>query len=109
MMPPRFKRIIVLMWCASVASLAASCAQKAATSNSGGVTSGDVQRPSRKIFAHINEEHYLTISGKTYRGVAGSPPYYIDVPQLNSILFVTGNESHGNVTVHVVNKETGRD
>lgn len=32
----------------------------------------------------------ITFDGKTYRNVRGLKPYYISVPKLDSILFVTG-------------------
>ena len=46
--------------------------------------------PLQNIFAHLNEEFYLTIDGRTYKHVRGTSPFYLDIPELNSILFVTG-------------------
>jgi hypothetical protein len=89
--------------------LVASCRYQAATASGNGIESGDLRSPARSLFPHVNEEHYLIVKGKTYRGVVGGPPYHLEIPELNSILFVTGNESHANVTFHVVNRQTGHD
>src|ERR1019366_9289552 len=41
--------------------------------------------------AHGREARWdITFNGKTYRAVRGLKPYYISVPELDSILFVTG-------------------
>jgi hypothetical protein len=59
---------------------------------------------------HGGDRNYLTVNGKTYGGVRGLPPCYLQIPELHSILFVTesGNEGQ-NVTFHVVNLETKKE
>jgi hypothetical protein len=69
------------------------------------VAGGDIMRPLDFLAAHSSSPRYLIVGGHTYRGVRGSPPYYLDVPALNSILFVTGAVG-GDTTFHLVNLMT---
>ena len=45
----------------------------------------------------------LTVQGKTYKYARGEEPFYIPVPQLDSILFVTGEQT---ATFHLINLTT---
>lgn len=72
------------------------------------VIGGEITRPINALAVHLSKPKYLTIGGKTYTGVRGLPPYYLDVPELNAVLFVTEQKNH-NVVFHVVNLETKRD
>ena len=45
----------------------------------------------------------LTVHGKTYKYVRGEEPFYIKVPELDSILFVTGEQA---ATFHLINLTT---
>jgi len=69
------------------------------------VVAGEVRRPINAFAAHLSTAKYLTIYGKKYVSVRGSPPYYLEIPKLNSILFVTENPKH-QVTFHIVNLQT---
>ncbi len=51
------------------------------------VVAGEVRRPINAFAAHLSTTKYLTIYGKKYVGVRGSPPYY-------------------QVTFHIVNLQT---
>lgn len=51
---------------------------------------GEMRSQLQNVFAHLNQEFYLTVNGETYRDVRGTLPFYLEVPQLHSILFVTG-------------------
>ncbi len=54
---------------------------------------------------HASHGHYeLTVFGKTYSEVRGYIPFYVPIPEKNSILFVTGREARA--VVHVVNLRT---
>jgi len=66
---------------------------------------GEVVRPLDWFGVHSSRPSYLTVLGRTYRAVRGTPPYYIAVPSLASILFVTEGPSH-QVTYHLVNLTT---
>jgi hypothetical protein len=66
------------------------------------VAGGEVVRPLNLLAVHSSQLQYLTVNGQTYRGVRGLPPYYLDVPTLNSILFVTGDIG-GQTVFHLVN------
>jgi len=58
------------------------------------------------VFVHsYSESYYLKVGGKTFSDVRGLPPYYLDVPQLHSLLFVTGKVDHG-ATFHLFNLAT---
>jgi hypothetical protein len=54
---------------------------------------------------HASHGHFeLTMFGKTYSEVRGYIPFYVPIPEKNSILFVTGREARA--VVHVVNLQT---
>lgn len=72
------------------------------------VSAGEITRPINSLAVHVSKPQYLTIQGKTYEGVRGLKPYYLDIPQWNSILFVT-EDSKYKVTFHVVNLKPGNE
>lgn len=53
----------------------------------------------------------LTVCGKTYKRVRGYIPFYLTLPERNSILFVTGRNSmnNGQAIVHVVDLLTKKE
>src|SRR6266849_8044726 len=54
---------------------------------------------------HGEETTYLRAFGKTYKRIRGSKPFYIDIPKLDSIAFVTEDRrEHG--TLHLVNVQS---
>ena len=66
---------------------------------------GEYVGPLDFLAVHSSQPRYITVNGHTYRGVRGSPPYYLDVPALNSVLFVTGDFG-GQTLFHLVNLAT---
>jgi len=66
--------------------------------------SGGVLRPLLPtVFVHsYSESYYLKVGGRTFSHVRGLPPYYLEVPQLHSLLFVTGEVDNG-ATFHLFN------
>jgi hypothetical protein len=69
------------------------------------VVAGQIRRPWDVFAAHVSRPQYLTVAGKTYRGIRGLAPYYLDVPGTNAILFVT--EAAGDhITFHLLNLNT---
>jgi hypothetical protein len=52
------------------------------------VVVGDYVTPFLLISAHASPRHWLTVKGKTFNGLYGSKPYYLDVPTLNSMSVV---------------------
>ena len=72
------------------------------------VKAGEIRRPWDVIALHVSRPQYLTIGGHTYRGIRGTAPYYLDVPSLNSIFFVTQGNNYW-VTFHVFNLVTKED
>jgi hypothetical protein len=56
------------------------------------VRAGDIVTPLSLIAVHMDNPHFLTVFGRTYRRVRGLRPFYLDVPGLDSILFVTGED-----------------
>jgi hypothetical protein len=69
------------------------------------VVAGEIRRPWDVFAAHISRPQYLTVAGKTYRGIRGLAPYYLDVPGTNSILFVT-QATGDHITFHLLNLNT---
>jgi hypothetical protein len=59
------------------------------TYSDGIVSGGRIRRPLNVVFAHLSEEYFIRVGGRTYRRVRGLPPFYLTLPQLKSILFVT--------------------
>ena len=61
-------------------------------------------------FVNVHASHGLfemTVCGVKYREVRGWIPFYISIPEKDSILFVTGRSyDNGQATVHVVNLKT---
>jgi len=57
---------------------------------------------------HTGKSIGLKVAGRTYYKVRGMKPYYIDLPQIHSILFVTEGDSY-RFTYHIVNLETKKD
>ncbi len=72
------------------------------------VTAGEMRRPIQNISVHSSSEHYIKINGKTYRGVRGMAPFYLEVPELHSILFVN-EEVKDRAVFHLVNVENGQE
>lgn len=68
------------------------------------VVAGQIRRPIYELAVHVSTPQFLVVNGRTYKGVKGVAPFYLEVPQLNSILFVT--EAAGGITFHLVNVET---
>ncbi len=61
-------------------------------------------------FVNVHASHgyfEMTVFGVKYPEVRGWIPFYITIPEKNSILFVTGRDyDNGQATVHVVNLKT---
>jgi hypothetical protein len=86
-----------------------SCAgQQVETYRDKNVVAKEENPPGFPFNVHGSKTTYLIVNGKTYKGVRGTPPYYLDIPQLNSILFVT-EERNGKVTFHLANLQTKKE
>ena len=53
--------------------------------------------------------HSVEFSGKKFPEVLGYPPYYLEVPQLGSVVFVTRLGSGGSNIIHILNRKSGQD
>jgi hypothetical protein len=57
-----------------------------------------------------HDEMWLEAFGKTYKDVRGLPPFYLEIPSKDSILFVTGRTyDDGQATVHILNYKTRKE
>ena len=72
------------------------------------VTAGEIETPLSAFSVHTSPTKYLIVNGKTYKGIRGLKPYYLDITNLNSILFVTEGAKY-KTTVHVVNLQSKRE
>ncbi len=72
------------------------------------VQAGEIESPISAFSVHSSKTQYLIVNGKTYKGIRGLKPYYLDIPKLNSILFVTEGSKY-RVTFHLVNLELKRE
>ena len=69
------------------------------------VTVEEADPPLLLLNVHGSSKRYLTVRGETYGGVTGIAPFYLNLPELDSILFVTRQSgSAGRATIHVVKK-----
>ncbi len=64
------------------------------------VRAGEVKHLWDMFAIHASRPLWLTVGGNTHLGVRGQPPYYLEVPGLKAILFVTDHV--GKVVFHVV-------
>ena len=98
-------RIALTMLVAAIAGYFALCfpGRRVETYRDQFITAGELVSPIGLIAVHVSTPNYLTVLGKTYRDVQGTRPFYLEVPALSSILFVTGDD---NQTFHVVNVKT---
>ena len=101
------KRILILVSAMVLVGLIVACFQrhKVEAFKRKDISGGQLRSPLQSIFAHLSEHNYLTVSGKTYEDVRGGNPSYLEVPELHSILFVTGEPSR-QATFHIFNVET---
>lgn len=76
------------------------CSHKVQQFEDKNASGGEVRLPFQSVFAHLSQEFYLTVNGKTFRNVRGTVPFYLEVPQLHSIVFVTGKMDYSSI-VHV--------
>ena len=72
------------------------------------VIAGEISRPVDNLLMHISTSKYVVIKGKTYKGVRGRVPYYLDLPAISSILIVTDESDHHR-TFHIINLLTGKE
>jgi hypothetical protein len=72
------------------------------------VTAGEMRRAWDVIAVHASRPQYLTVGGKTFRGIRGLAPYYLDVPGTNAIFFVT-QEGGYRVKFHFFNLAPKKD
>jgi hypothetical protein len=100
------KTVLCLLFALLIVGIFFCCTgRKVETYHDDYVKAGKIQSPINLFFAHVSEKRYLTINTRTYKGVRGFEPYYLKIPKLNSILFVTEGATH-RVTFHVVNLMT---
>jgi hypothetical protein len=92
---------LVIVVCAAGLSIVLA-RQKVESFKDKNVVAGEVRNPFKTFFAHLSEDQYLTVGGKTYFHVRGAPPFYLDVTNLESIVFVTGVVDQ-EATFHVYN------
>ena len=65
------------------------------------VVAGEIRRPIHILSVHSSPAHYIRLGGKTYDNVRGGKPYYLKVPELKSIFFVT--ETARGALFHLLN------
>jgi hypothetical protein len=100
--------IIVLAALLAAGAIACFVGKHVETYRDHNVKAGEIHTPLSDFAVHVSEPQYLTINGKTYKGVRGLKPFYLDIPELNSILFVTeaGGEK---VTFHIISLQSKKE
>ena len=58
-----------------------------------------------RVNVHASEIVKLSVNGRVFKAVRGTEPFYLTVPELKAILFVT-EESENHATAHFVKWET---
>jgi hypothetical protein len=72
------------------------------------VSAGQVSRLTDVINVHSGRERFIRVGKKTYRRVRGSPPFYLPLPQLQSIIFVT-ESANGAAELHIFGTGDGKE
>ena len=72
------------------------------------VIAGEIRRPIKAVFVHFSNPTYLVVDGKNYEHPRGARPYYLEVPELDSILFVT-EDRKGKGTIHLLNLKNKKE
>jgi hypothetical protein len=72
------------------------------------VSAGNVRYFFNALSAHSGKQHYLKVNGNVHKWVSGVEPYYINLPELHSILFVT-REGFEPSVVHILDLKTLRE
>ncbi len=72
------------------------------------VVAGEVRSLVDLYAVHHSPPKYLTVKGKTYVNIRGMAPFYLTIPQLNSILFVTETKS-SEIVLHIVDLASGQE
>ena len=105
--PMRLGLLILLIFVA-VAVVFCCRERRVQTYRDSKITAGEITRPFNTLAVHSSKLKYLTINGRTYTGIRGLPPYYLDVPELKCILFVT-QENNYKVVFHFFDLVEKRD
>jgi hypothetical protein len=71
------------------------------------VSAGLVRVPLRLINPHVDQNNYLEVHGKYYEHVRGVQPYYLPLPEIEAILFVTEDRSN-HAEFHIVSLKSGK-
>ncbi len=91
--------VSIVFWCSG---------RRVKTFESGRFSGGESRSLFSALSVHSSTPKYLAIDGRIFDRVKGSPPYYLGIPELNSILFVT-RMNGGNMRLHLFNLGNGKD
>src|SRR5947209_18114978 len=98
-------RLLPLLWLV----LTVSCIQsKTTVYRDSNVVAMEKHAPFYPLNVHGGDTTYLRIAGREYKGVRGAKPYYLDVPEIHAILFVTEGRN-SKVNFHIVNLDTKKE
>ncbi len=61
------------------------------------------------INIHESPTRWISVNGKKYRNVNGSPPYHLMVPELDLVFFVTSDRRGDKVRCHFVRLKDNRE
>jgi hypothetical protein len=89
-------------------SLTSCAGKRVETYHDKNVKAQEQNPPLYPFNVHGSKGTFLTFDGRTYEGVRGTPPYYLELPELKSLLFVTEGRN-GKVVFHVVDVQTKRE
>lgn len=90
MKSPKSLTVVVRILLVLLLFITIGCRYKHQSFKQNRLSGGELRSPWQFFFAHVSDEYYLTINEKTFKRVRGTSPFYLDIPQLNAILFVTG-------------------
>jgi hypothetical protein len=54
-----------------------------------GIYFGSSFKFSQLFNVHQSPDYWISVNGKKYKGVVGKPPYYLNIPQIGGVFFVT--------------------
>ena len=95
---------------ATVSVALVSCSEQTDTRASGSKQfKREIKYNKETILNFTSFEKHLIINGKTFAPVTGSPPYYLEIPGRNAIIFVTEPDPVSRATWHVYDFQSDSD
>jgi len=99
----RYHSTLCVLMCATISLLTAcSKSERNVAVSDTNITVGEITRAIDLVNIHSSKQKFVEVAGKRYVDLRGNRPYYLSIPEKDSIIFVTEESNHQS-TIHVVN------